>query len=151
MIMAVLDTNIIVRGHISPHGASANVLDAFYDRWYVWVTSPLIIREIDEVLRRPNIRILTGMSLAEIDEFMDLLWLETEVVPGMFEIEKIELDPTDDKFIAAAFEGRADYIVTEDALHLLPIKEYRLIDHIVQLVTASKFLSILTVGGAYIP
>jgi len=116
MIMAVLDTNIIVRGHISPHGASANVLDAFYDRCYVWVTSPLIIREIDEVLRRPNIRILTGMSLAEIDEFMDLLWLETEVVPGMFEIEKIELDPTDDKFIAAAFEGRADYIVTEDAL-----------------------------------
>jgi hypothetical protein len=46
------------------------------------------------------------MSLVEIDEFVDLLWLETEVVPGMFEIEKIELDSTDDKFIAAAFEGR---------------------------------------------
>jgi len=90
------------------------------------------------------------MSLAEIDEFVDLLWLETEVVPGMFEIEKIELDPTDDKFIAAAFEGKADYIVTEDTLHLLPIKEYRLIDHIVRLVNSSKFLSILTVGGAYI-
>ena len=149
MIRAVLDTNIIVRSHISPHGASANVLDAFYDGRYVWVTSPLIIREIDEVLRRPNIRIFTGMSLSEIDEFMDLLWLETEVVSGMFEIEKIELDPTDDKFIAAAFEGRADYIVTEDALHLLPIKEYRLIDHIVRLVTASKFLSILTVRGVY--
>ena len=116
MIRAVLDTNIIVRGHISPHGTPAAVLDAFYDWQYVWVTSPLIIQEIDEVLRRPNIRILTGMSLAEIDEFVDLLWLETKVVPGMFEIEKIELDPTDDKFIAAAFEGRADYIVTEDAL-----------------------------------
>jgi len=142
MIKAVLDTNIIVRGHISPYGAPAAVLEAFYGESYVWVTSPFIIREIDEVLRRPNIRILTRMSLTDIDEFVNLLWLETEVVPGMFKIEKIELDPTDDKFIAAAFEGRADYIVTEDALHLLPIKEYRLIDHIVRLVTASGFLNI---------
>ena len=83
------------------------------------------------------------MSPAEIDEFAELLWLETEVVPGVFEIEKIELDPTDDKFLAAAFEGKADYIVTENALHLLPIKEYRLIDHIVRLVTANRFLNIL--------
>jgi len=143
MIKAVLDTNIIVRGHISPHGIPAAVLDAFYDGEYVWVTSPLIIQEIDEVLRRPNIRIYTGMGLAEIDEFVDLLWQETEIVPGTIEIEKIELDPTDDKFLAAAFEGGADYIVTEDERHLLPIKEYRLIDRIVRLVTASGFLEIL--------
>jgi len=143
MIKAVLDTNIIVRGHISPHGTPSAVLDAFYDRYYVWVTSPFIIREIDEVLRRPNIRIFTRMSLDEINEFVGLLWLETEVVSGTLEIKKIELDPTDDKFLAAAFEGRAEYIVTEDTLHLLPIKEYRLIDHIVRLVTAKDFLDIL--------
>ena len=52
--------------------------------------------------------------------------------------KKVKEDPEDNKFIACAIEGKADYIVSGDG-HLLNLKHYKGI----QIVDANSFLKIL--------
>jgi putative PIN family toxin of toxin-antitoxin system len=139
MIRAVLDTNIVVGAHISRHGAPSNVLDAFYARKFSWVISPSIIDEIEDVLLRPRVQYRTGLRYTEIVEFISLLKSTTEQVSESIQIYRIKDDPSDNKFLACAFEGLAKYIVSGD-VHLLSIKHYHLVDHVVQTVTANQFL-----------
>jgi predicted nucleic acid-binding protein len=42
----------------------------------------------------------------------------------MYAVRKIEADPSDDKFLACALEGDADYVVGGDA-HLRDLKQYQ--------------------------
>jgi putative PIN family toxin of toxin-antitoxin system len=64
---AVLDTNIVVRGHISSRGKPAAVLNAFYERRFVWITSPAILSEVEEVLRRDEVMAKTHMTAAVVE------------------------------------------------------------------------------------
>lgn len=50
----------------------------------------------------------------------------------------VKEDPDDDKFIAAAIEGRADYIVNRDK-PLLNIKEY----HGIKMISPTDFTHLL--------
>ena len=142
MIRAVLDTNIVVSAHISECGAPSAVLDAFYARKFRWVTSPSIIDEIETVLLRPRIQLQTGLPYTEIAEFISLLKSTTELVSETIQIARVKDDFADNKFLECAFEGLAKYIVSGDA-HILSIKHYRLVDHVVQTVTADQFLWLL--------
>ena len=45
-------------------------------------------------------------------------------MPGLYAVSKIEADPSDDKFLACALEGAADYIISEDP-HLRDLKDYQ--------------------------
>mgnify|MGYP001607266625 CR=1 FL=1 len=47
--------------------------------------------------------------------------------------------PPDNKILEAALEGGADYIVTGDKKHLLPLKEFKGIP----IVTPAKFMNVL--------
>lgn len=142
MIRAVLDTNIVVSAHISKCGAPSDVLDAFYARKFSWVTSPSIIDEIEAVLLRPRIRLQTGLPYTEITEFISLLKSTNEQVSGTVRIDRVKDDPADNKFLECAFEGLAKYVVSGD-VHILSIKHYRLVDHVVQTVTVGRFLWLL--------
>ena len=62
---------------------------------------------------------------------------ESLVVPGNVAL-KVCRDPEDDKFLAAALEGEAQYVVSGDK-DLLVLKTYRNI----HVVTAAAFLKIL--------
>jgi len=53
-------------------------------------------------------------------------------------VNVVKQDPDDNKFIEAALEGEADYIVTQDR-HLLKLKEFEGI----KIVTPEEFLRIL--------
>lgn len=55
-----------------------------------------------------------------------------------YAVSKVRKDPEDNKFIACALEGEADYIVSGDD-HLLGLKHYRGI----QIVDAPGFLKVL--------
>ncbi len=56
----------------------------------------------------------------------------------LYMVSKVRKDPEDNKFIACAVEGDADYIVSGDE-HLLDLKHYKSI----QIVDARAFLKIL--------
>jgi len=60
------------------------------------------------------------------------------VVEGKAEIDVIQADPTDNKYLACALEGEADYIVSGDRHLLLDVGLYQGI----KIIKAKAFLKI---------
>ena len=75
-------------------------------------------------LNRPRIRDRYGLGDQRIFDVSFILWEIAELVidpPGA----RVCSDPDDDKFLAAAVGGRADYLVTGDVSDLLHLGEYK--------------------------
>ena len=120
---AVLDTNVFVSGLISPMGKPAAILKALRSRWFTLVSSPPINEEIIEVLNRPRIRDRYRLG----DRIFDVSFILWEVAELVIELPDVRVcnDPDDDKFLAAAIGGRADYLVTGDVGDLLHLHKYK--------------------------
>ncbi|MFO7272921.1 MAG: putative toxin-antitoxin system toxin component, PIN family [Sphaerobacter thermophilus] len=132
----VFDTVVFVRGLINPHGRWGELLFEHADR-YVLILSPAIAEEILSVLRRPELtRKFRSLSNIGVADVLTLLAQADVVQPA--ETLAICHDPNDDKFLAAAVAGNADYLVSEDA-DLLVLGE----NQGIPIVTASAFLRIL--------
>ena len=120
---AVLDTNVVVSGLISPKGPPAAILRALRSKRFILVSSPPINEEIIEVLNRPYIRDRYGLG-DRIFDVSFILWELAELVIDLPDV-RVSSDPDDDKFLATADTGRADYLVTGDVGHLLNLHNYK--------------------------
>lgn len=120
----VIDTNLLVSATITEEGNPARIIKAWRDGKIEIVISPEILREIREVLFRPKIRALSHWSDKEIEEFIDGLNKSGIVVEDKPGFKVIKEDPEDDKFIASAIQGKAEYIISGDP-HLKRLKEYQ--------------------------
>jgi len=101
----VLDTNVFVSG-IHWAGSSEKVLRAWMNEDFELVSSLPIIEEL--------IRILLSFKIPLDPE--DISWWESLILEKSILViptEKVDVvkDPEDNKFIEAALEGKADYIV----------------------------------------
>ena len=137
MLKVVLDTNQFVSAIISPYGASAKILEAWKNGEIILITSEDILKELGRVLGYQKIRKYHPFSDDEIHDFLEYLREQCIIVSGTLEARAVEDDPSDDKFIACAVEGEADYIVSGDK-HLKAIRQYQGI----QIVDPKLFLSI---------
>ncbi len=54
-IIAVLDTNILVSGILSPHGVPGHILQKFRMHAFDFASSPEQFLEIQKVLQRPSV------------------------------------------------------------------------------------------------
>jgi putative PIN family toxin of toxin-antitoxin system len=121
MIHAVLDTNVLVQAVISS-GASARVLDAYYDGRFRLIFSPATVEELTDVLLHPVIRSRHGMADDEVVEFVASLLLGADEYPETpSELTGIPRDLSDTRFVALAQQSSAEYLVTNDRRHLLPL------------------------------
>jgi hypothetical protein len=110
----VLDTNVVVSGVIKEEGPPGQILSRLFQaRQYISVTSLEILAEIREVLQRPKIRRYHGWTDEEIDAFVTFLYAESDVTEGTLTVN-VARDPQDNKFLACASEGNADYLVSGD-------------------------------------
>ena len=137
-IRAVIDTNVLVSGIISSKGAPRKILDFARKDVFKIVSSGSINHEILDVLHRDHIYAKYHLTEEVIDGISALLYEGTILTGDRYTVAKIKKDPDDDKFLACALEGEADYIVSGDD-HLLGLKHYKGI----QIVTARDFLRIL--------
>jgi hypothetical protein len=119
----VLDTNVFVSGLISPRGIPGAILKALRSGRFTLLSSPSITEEIIEVLNCPHIRDRYGMG-DRIFDVAFLLWETAELVFHLPEV-KVCSDPEDDKFLATALGGKADYLVTGDVGDLLHLRDYK--------------------------
>jgi hypothetical protein len=119
----VLDTNVFVSGLISSEGFPAAILKALRSGQFTLVSSPPVNEEIIEVLNRPRIRDRYGIG-DRIFDVSFILWEVAELVICLPEV-KVCSDPDDDKFLATAVAGKADYLVTGDVGDLLQLGEYK--------------------------
>lgn len=136
MLRAVLDANVFVSAIIHPAGTPGRLIEGFLrEANFEIVLSPAIV---DEVLRalgyRKVRRVLRGAD-AQL-WFEDLVVLSDVVAER--ELSGVCDDPDDDKYVAAALEGRASHVVTGDR-RFLALREYGG----VAIVTPRAFLDLL--------
>ena len=139
MLKVVLDTNVFISGLLTKSGRPAMVIDAWRAGQYLLVTSGPIISEIRRVLDAPKIRKKYGIDRKQIEKLILLLENDAVVVPGLSPVSGvIPEDPTDEMFLAAALDAKADIIVSGDR-HLLDLDRYEGIP----ISTARQFLELL--------
>ncbi|MCA9965067.1 MAG: putative toxin-antitoxin system toxin component, PIN family [Anaerolineales bacterium] len=135
MVRAVIDTNLII-SYLLTQGETMSRLVAHWEKGhFVYLISPLILAEVRNVVNRPRLR---QYLRTDPSALLELLEADTEFVPGELYLSGICRDPKDDKFIACAIEGNANYIVTGDS-DLLTLNSY---EH-VAMIRAYDFVEFL--------
>ncbi len=119
MRRVVLDANVFVSALIRPVGPPGRILERLLNNEeFVLVVSPAILDETRKSLGYSRVRRYVNASDDEIDAWVSSIGVLADVVAGEVELNVVTSDPDDDIYVAAALEGRADYIVTGDR-HLL--------------------------------
>jgi len=109
----VLDTNLFVSGLISPAGAPNQLLSLREQERIILLTSDLI-SEVARVLQRPSIQQKYYLTDQRIRELLTSLRQATESVTPQTALPVHSRDPKDDKLLALALGGNANYLVTGD-------------------------------------
>lgn len=119
----VLDTNVIISATLIRGGNEAQILRAWQRGAFELVLSPPILQELGRALFSEKLRRFRWMTEEEISELLQTLVASSVMVAGRAKI-KASRDPDDDKFLAAAIEAEAQFVVTGDR-DLLDLKTYR--------------------------
>ena len=131
----VLDTNVIVSGLNFP-GNERLVLELALRGRFELCQSPFILEEVAGVLVRKF-----DWTEERSYEALRALWDAATVVEPPRLPELIESDHADNRILECAVEASADYLVTGDRRHLLPLQEHQ----DTRILNAPRFLSEL--GG----
>lgn len=139
MLRAVLDANVVVSALIRPEGPSGRILERVARGDGVRaVLSPAILDEYRRSLGYAKVRRYVRLPAAEVGAWVDVLALLADIVPGERTVVVVTADPDDDKYLSAALEGRAAFVVSGDR-HLLDVGAYEG----VRIVTPRQFLDLL--------
>lgn len=115
-LRAVLDTNVLVSAFIRPKGIPAQIRVAGMEARFIIVLSDLLFQELRDVLARPRLVKTGNYTKDQAEEFLSLLALAADVIPGPERAPAVlAADPDDDWVLATAVEGNADAIVSGDA------------------------------------
>lgn len=136
---AVLDTNILISGTLSSKGPASSLIERWIKGDFQLVISPSILDEYYDVAARERIKKHFGPTEEKMKRFLVLLTKASVMTEDSYTVERLTTDPTDNKFLACALEGHADYVVSLDN-HLLEIKHF----HQIQIVDLKHFLKILS-------
>ena len=129
----VLDTNVIVSGLNFP-GNERLVLDLALGGRFDLYLSSFILEEIDGVLVRKF-----GWPQEHCAETRTMLAEAATVIEPRRSRASITGNRADDHILECAVSASADYLVTGDRRHLLPLEEYQG----VRILNAPRFLSAL--------
>lgn len=108
----VLDTSVVVAALRSRLGASNAVLGLVAAGQIKALATPPLFLEYEDVLKRPEQRLVHGLALEEIDEFLAEFAALIEPVETHFQWRPQVRDPADEMVLEAALNGRADALVT---------------------------------------
>ena len=123
MLRAVLDANVYVSAVIRPEGPPGQIIERFLrDAAFAIVVSSAIVEEVLRALAYPKVRKHIRGSVDPELWFEDIVVL-AQFSAGEHEMRRVSDDPDDDKYIAAAVESRAAFVVCGDP-HLLRIKRH---------------------------
>lgn len=111
------------------------------DEAFILITSAATIKEVGRVLNYPKIRKKYKLTDDDINHSITNLLRYSIVVDDPPEIIAIKEDPEDDKILAAAVAGKADYIISGDA-HLLNLRSFRGIE----IITPKEFCKVIGDG-----
>jgi len=132
-VRVVLDTNVLV---------SALLFGGYPERVFLaglrgeiqLLTSRVLLRELERVLTAKF-----KLSTSLVKDSVDVIEALAEIVETTSQL-KVVLHPDDDnRVLECAVDGNADFIVTGDTKHILPIKKHNGI----KILTPSEFAKLL--------
>jgi putative PIN family toxin of toxin-antitoxin system len=131
----VLDTNVIISG-LNFSGNERLVLELARRGRFELYLSTFILQETAGVLTRKF-----GWSEERSTQVLQILRGAAVVVEPQRILPVIESHQADNQILACALEASADYLITGDRRHLLPLETYGN----VRIINAFQFLSLLDV------
>lgn len=138
MVRAVLDANVYISAAARAEGPPGRIVERFLrDAAFEIVLSQAIVDEVLRALAYPKVRKYIRAGLDSELWFEDIVVL-AQFVSGKYELAGVSKDPDDGRYIAAAVEGRAAFVVAGD-LDLLALEEHEGI----RIVSPRTFLDFL--------
>ena len=141
VLNAVIDTSVMVSVAFPKGELAKELRDMIADGVFTLVTSKKIVAELYRVLHYPRILKQFNASKEDIDEFIGMIMEHALLTKGDYDLRKITDDPTDDMFLAAAMEAKADFIVSRDP-HLRNLKQF----HGIEIVNVKEFVEKIRKG-----
>ena len=140
MLLAVVDANVYASAYVRPEGPPGQIIERFVrDAAFEIVLSTEIVEEVLRALAYPKTR-KTVRSKVEPELWFEDIVVLAQLVPGEYRVSGVSDDPDDDKYIAAAVESRAVFVVSGDP-DLLNVGEYQS----VRIITPRAFLDLLNI------
>jgi len=133
-LRVVLDTNVLVSGLLPNNEPPACILRQVYDGKLIWLISPGARREVELVLTNNDLRGVGAIPAAAKARLRTALRNLAATMPNSPLPRPVAEHEADDKFIAAAVAGKADFLISDDR-HLLHVKRHRG----VKIVSAAQF------------
>lgn len=130
----VLDTNVLVSALIKS-GKPRDLVNMLVKNKQL-ILSKAILEEFLDVTEDPKVARYTNEE--ETTQFLNILATAATIVKVKSKVKAVKNDPDDDVIIRAAYDAKADYIVSGDK-HLLALKDFKGI----KIVTVDEMLGIL--------
>ena len=115
----VLDTNVIISG-LTYRGNERRVLTLAEERHFELLLSPFILGEVERVLARKFQRDTQAIA----QDIADLRRIATIIDPAP-EADAVPGGHADNRILDCAVAAQADFLVTGDKRHLLPLGQHR--------------------------
>jgi putative PIN family toxin of toxin-antitoxin system len=130
----VLDTNVLISALIGT-GKPAKFFRNVLQKRAELLTSKPILDEFVDVIARP--KFLEYVGEGEVKDFLQLI-VDLSAVVNVRSTVNVLADSNDNSILATAYDGKADYIVSDDR-HLLKLKRFRGI----KIITVDRALHLL--------
>jgi len=114
------------------------IIDKIEKKEVVLILSKEILEEYYRVLQYDEIKEKIKNKCLEIKQSVLKISTISEIIDVKSKITLIKDDPSDNKFIECAVDGKVDYIISKDN-HLLKFKEYNRI----KIITPEEFLELI--------
>jgi uncharacterized protein len=138
MIRAVLDTNVYVSALLRPEGPPGEILRLALVGAFRVVTTAAIREELRRALEYSRVRKRIRPP-TDVAAWLQAVEFVSDVVRDREGMPQVCSDPDDDKFLWAAHEGSAEFVVSGDGA-LLDVGEHEG----VRVVTPVTFLRVLS-------
>lgn len=127
----VVDTNILVSGNINRQDASSRIVDMLNNGMLQPLYDRRILREYDEVLRRPRFK----LSAAVVDALLENIRRHGELITAVA-LDITLPDATDLPFLEVAVSGHAECLITGNSKHYKPMRG----EHAAEVVSPRGFI-----------
>jgi putative PIN family toxin of toxin-antitoxin system len=113
MMRVVVDTSVLIRYLLKPSRATKHFIEhTWLNELITVVTAPELMSELAEVLARPKIRRFVAQE--DASALIEALTIRADILPPLGDIPTYTRDRKDDKFLACALLGDAEFLITYD-------------------------------------
>lgn len=133
-VRVVIDTNVYISGLIFT-GKPNEVLELMIKEKIEVYISPFILEEVETILKKTF-----GWDEKQVKKALNQIKRKVTQIQPKAKVSIVKQKDSDNRIIECAIESKAQYLVSGDAKHLLPLKQYRG----VKIVSPANFLEAMS-------